>query len=99
LIKQLLIISQEMLVLAEKGEWEPVGTLQDKRLQLMEKIFPLDAEKMNQSKTAEQIQSILDLDKRLMDLAAAQQKETGAALGKFNQGRQATKAYHATSRS
>ncbi|MCW8944696.1 MAG: flagellar protein FliT [Sedimenticola sp.] len=99
MIKQLLIISQEMLVLAGKDEWEQVGSLQKERLQLMEKIFPLDVENMNQSETAEQIQSILDLDKQLMDLAAAQQKEIGAAIGKFNQGRQATKAYHATSRS
>ncbi|MCW8890212.1 MAG: flagellar protein FliT [Sedimenticola sp.] len=99
MIQQLLTLSQEMLEFAEKGEWEPVGSLQEKRLQLMEEIFPLDAENMNQSQTAEQIQSILALDKQLMDLAAAQQKEITAELGKFSQGRQATKAYHSASRS
>lgn len=99
MIAQLLSLSQDMLQLAEKGDWEPVGELQQQRLQLMEALFPLDADSLNQSETAQQIKAILALDKQLMDLASAQQKEVGAVLGKLNQGRQATKAYHSTSRS
>lgn len=88
-----------MLLLAEKAEWDQVGELQRQRLQLMEKIFPLDVQNINQSETAEQIKAILDFDKQLMHLASAQQKEIGTVLGKLNQGRQATKAYTAASRS
>ncbi|MCW8950369.1 MAG: flagellar protein FliT, partial [Sedimenticola sp.] len=63
MMAELLKLSQEMLLLAEKGEWDQVGELQQQRLQLMEKIFPLDVQNINQSETAEQIKVILDFDK------------------------------------
>jgi hypothetical protein len=99
MMEQILTVSQDMLALADKGEWERVEVLQRERQQLISDAFPLDASRVDQDSAAETIQAILDLDKQLLELASAQQKEIGAVLGKLNQGRQATKAYHTNSRS
>ncbi|TVO75288.1 flagellar protein FliT [Sedimenticola selenatireducens] len=99
MIEQILDLSQAMLSLAQDGEWEQVGALQQKRQQLVTESFPLDVDHMNHAETASQIQSILYLDKQLLHLASVQQKEISAALGKLNHGRQATKAYHTNARS
>jgi hypothetical protein len=99
MIEQILAVSREMVTLAERGEWERVEVLQQERQQLIKDVFPLDASRIDQDFASETIQAILDLDKQLLQLALAQQKEIGTVLGKLNQGRQATKAYHTNARS
>jgi len=98
MLSQLVRLSQEMLSLAEQGEWERVTELQIERQQMMEKTFPLDTQVTDAAGAAGQIQSILNLDQQIAQLARAQQKEVGQVLGKLNQGRTATRAYQDTSR-
>ena len=44
------------------------------------------------------LKQIISLDGQLRRLAESRRKEIGQALGKINQGRQATRAYRDTSR-
>jgi hypothetical protein len=98
MLGRLMHLSQEMLSLAQQGEWERVTEMQVERQTLIENTFPLDAQTAEVDDAAGQIQSILDLDQQITRLARAQQEEIGRALSKLSHGRVATKAYQDTSR-
>ncbi len=98
MLGRLIHLSQEMLSLAQQGEWERVTEMQVERQTLIENTFPLDAQTVEADEAAGQIQSIIDLDQQITRLARAQQEEIGRAVSKLNHGRVATKAYQDTSR-
>lgn len=98
MLDRLVRLSQEMLTLAEQGEWEQLATAQSEREQLIEQIFPLDPHISDAADAAAQVKRVLELDQQITRLARAQQKEIGQALGKLNRGRVATRAYQDTSR-
>jgi len=97
-LDRLVRLSQEMLTLAEQGEWEQLATAQSEREQLIEQIFPLDPRISDAADAAAQVKRVLELDQQITQLARAQQKEIGQVLGKLNRGRVATRAYQDTSR-
>lgn len=98
MLDRLVRLSQEMLGLAEQGEWEQLTAAQSERQQLIEQIFPLDPQVSDAADAAAQVKRVLELDQQITRLAQAQQKEIGQALGKLNRGRVATRAYQDTSR-
>lgn len=98
MLDRLVRLSQEMLGLAEQGEWEQLTAAQSERQQLIEQIFPLDPQVSDTADAAAQVKRVLELDQQITRLARAQQKEIGQALGKLNRGRVATRAYQDTSR-
>lgn len=98
MLDRLVRLSQEMLGLAEQGEWEQLTAAQSERQQLIEQIFPLDPQVLDAADAAAQVKCVLELDQQITRLAQAQQKEIGQALGKLNRGRVATRAYQDTSR-
>ena len=98
MLEQILETSREMLALAEQDEWEQAEALQRQRQDLIEKTFPLDDEMAQSEQAAALLKQIISLDGQLRRLAESRRKEIGQALGKINQGRQATRAYRDTSR-
>jgi len=98
MLEQILETSREMLALAEQDEWEQAEMLQRQREELIKKTFPLDDEVAQSEQAAAILKQIISLDGQLRRLAESRRKEIGQALGKINQGRQATRAYRDTSR-
>jgi len=97
-LTRIIHLSEQMLIQAEKAEWDRVGELQVQRQTLIDSCFPLDDPSMSVDEAGERIKYILQLDNQVMALAKGRRRELGEALGKINQGRQAAKAYRDTSR-
>lgn len=98
MLGRLIHLSQEMLSLAQQGEWERVTEMQIERQQIIENTFPLDPQVTDADGATGQIELILGLDQQITQLARVQQKEIGQVLSKLNHGRTATRAYQETSR-
>ncbi|MCG8428336.1 MAG: flagellar protein FliT [Chromatiales bacterium] len=92
LLTKIQALTQTMLTEAQESQWERVVEIQQDRLQLIEKCFPLD-ESIDVAEAKTQLQAILSLEQRVTASAQAAQKELAGALGKLNQGKQMAKAY------
>ncbi len=89
----LLQLTQDMHVQARAGAWERVAVLESERSGLAKSYSP-SQEDANSLETARGVmREILDLDARIMSLAAAAKQETAKALRNITQGRQALGVY------
>ncbi|MCK4841121.1 MAG: flagellar protein FliT [Methylococcales bacterium] len=89
----LVLMSQTMLEKAQTGEWDDVKELENERRVLLEQFF--DADELTDEVATIQIgiQTIQQLDRRLMDLGQQKKIELSKLLQGFNQGKKAVKAY------
>ncbi len=95
LLHQALTMTQEMLVLAEAGEWEQIGAMDQRRLSLLkEAVAPgiSDEEKMAVIPLIQEIQA---LTTKLMQQAASGKAELAKAMQLMHKQKDAALAYTA----
>ncbi|MCB1786278.1 MAG: flagellar protein FliT [Chromatiaceae bacterium] len=93
LLDDALDMSRRMATLGDAGDWDAVIALEPERRMLLEKAFATHAPA--DEFVASRVREILDLDKRLMARSVEARDRIAAELGRSNQGRRATSAYHA----
>jgi thiamine pyrophosphate-dependent acetolactate synthase large subunit-like protein len=93
LLVELVAQSQNIFELAARGEWEEVVKLESDRRELMQACFAPDASFDDPQVAAQQIQEIMDIDARVMELGGKARTEAAQALSDIQRGRQAVSAY------
>jgi len=93
LLAQLLDLSQHLYALASRGEWDEVVKLEGERRELIQACFTPDASFEDPQATVQQIQKIMDIDARVMELGGKARTEAAQALSDIQRGRQAVSAY------
>jgi len=96
--EQIVNLTEAMLTAAQEGHWEQLAEMQQKRESSLGDCFS-DIDSVQDPVTLrQQVVHVMDLDKQIMTLAKHQKKDLAKALGDFNVGRQATRAYEKASR-
>ena len=98
LLDEIVSLTEELLRRAEASAWEQVRELEPRRADLIGRCFPLDASVTRAEQAAVPITRIIELDQRIMALAAQERQRLGDEIGRLQQGRQATSAYAANAR-
>ena len=81
------------LASARAADWEQLEKLEQQKRNLVEQTFPLADVSGDVTSIIQQIQTIADLDRETMQLAAGGRKELSGLLGRITTGRQAIAAY------
>ena len=95
LLPEILRLSQNMHQQAELSMWDQVRLQEVRRQKLIDVCFPLDGSIRDKEEAADQIRSIIDLDRRIVGMLEQSRQEIGAELGRLHQGRHATRQYRA----
>lgn len=74
-MQQFFTISQQMLALAEKNQWEQMAALESERKQLMTAFFENQLSEMPAAKLSQLIQDVLLINEKI-EHRAEQEKET-----------------------
>ena len=95
--RELLNLTQAMLLAAEAGEWEELGKLEVQRQLALKglnatNLSPEEGGSVNI--IAAHIREILSLNKRIIDLSEQGKAKLAQAMGGLHQGRKAVNAYH-----
>jgi len=93
LLVELVAQSQTIFELATRGEWEEVVKLESERRELIQACFAPNASFDAPQVAAQQIQEIMDIDARVMELGGKARAEAAQALSDIQRGRQAVSAY------
>jgi len=89
-------MSAEMMKCARCEEWDELSLLQKNRDQLIRQYFSNTLEKIidnNPTVLAQNIQSILDMDKLILEICQTQKDSASTALAGFQASRKANNAY------
>jgi len=92
-MERLLAQSQRIHDFAVNGEWEKAIALESERQILINECFSPQAEPVDPQMAMRQIQEIIELDKKAVAMGLEARKAIENALGDFQRGRQAAKAY------
>ena len=93
LFEKIISISQKMVFLADKSDWEKISELQKQR-QAMLLVFFEEKISLEEAKTVESgINEILNLDKTLMRKGHSVIKDISAELNTISVGQKASNAY------
>ena len=92
-LAEALKLSEQMSRFAEDAQWDQVRSLEEARRPLLQRCFPLRGDLPDPAATERQIRRILELDRRVMELAGAARGEVQEALRRMSQGRAAIQAY------
>ena len=93
LLAKIVVLTRDLLQLAERSEWDRVRQLELQRAGLIADCFPLDESITRAEQAAAPIAEIIELDQRIVVLAARERQRLGDEIGKLQQGRQAANAY------
>ncbi len=90
---KIIAVSRDMLVLAQKNEWERVAELDDQRRTLVMHCFRSPTPEQDASAVAALIREILSLNQQVTDLGKAYRQSLGDKLHTNRVGRTAQVAY------
>ncbi|HEC17350.1 MAG TPA: flagellar protein FliT [Sedimenticola sp.] len=93
-LRRILEQSRRLRKLAADGEWLEAEKLEAERRGLIQSCFSAGVSFGDGLVAARRIQEIIDLDAEVLEMAAQARVSIGRALGRFQRGRQATRAYH-----
>jgi len=97
-LEKIVELSHRMHEMAEARDWVAVAGLEAERRGLIGDCFAQENPFRDTELAARRIAQILDLDRRLLELSAAEKSEIGTALSKVKQGRNAISAYEQCTR-
>lgn len=92
-LQQLISLSRLMLEQAQSSLWDEVSELEERRRMLMTEFFLIAVPDGLSGAVAEGIQSIMAIDRELMELGRVGKLELEQVLRQIDQGRKAVKAY------
>ncbi len=92
LLGDALLLTQKMLELAEKDEWEGVMELEKKQSALLRDCFQQEPP-LDRSASAEVIQEILALHEKIFEVASHFRSHIKKELSTMKKGRNANRAY------
>jgi hypothetical protein len=92
--EEVLVISQDMLLAAEAGEWDRLVTLENTRSAKLASIFSdqTDSEYSAQRLVA-MIHSVLELDRKITSLCSDESASCKQQISDFKKGRKAIASY------
>lgn len=96
-LEHLLQLSRCLLKQAEAGDWEAVQRLEQERRPLLFSYFESHPAATLPPGAREWVQNLLDIDRRVAELALACRHRIGSQLKDLQRGRSATAAYAANS--
>jgi hypothetical protein len=89
----LLVLTQDMLVSAEAGEWAQLMALEAKRRPMLTALFEPVAGVRDIQAVRDIAETVLTVDRRILALSEAGRDQTAADLARLDQGRRAIQAY------
>ena len=92
-IQKLRRLTQDMLELAQAGEWEIVTELEEQRRTLIEQLFREPPPESWIPLLQDAVQTTLSSDARVQELAGAERDKLGEKLRALRTGRRALSAY------
>lgn len=93
--EEVLVVSQEMFVAAESGDWDRLATLENTRSDLLASIFSVQTGSEHASqKLVAMIQSVLELDRKIISLCSEESVSCKQQLSDYTKGRKAIASYH-----
>ena len=96
-VNNILDITSEMLCAAENGEWDKLGILEDSRSTMLSRLSVDDMGAEGQESEnvlVQAIESILDIDQRIIKLCTAESSSCKDQVRDFVKGRKAIASYH-----
>ncbi|MDD5579367.1 MAG: flagellar protein FliT [Methylobacter sp.] len=93
-LQQLVSLSREMLEKAESESWDELFVLEEKRRALLGLFFSVPVQQEYAGEVSEGIQSIMAIDRNIMELGLGKKLELEQALHQIDQGKKAVKAYN-----
>lgn len=94
--RELLDMTQTMLLAAEAGDWEKVGKIEVARQVVLKRLEARIGTPEGKSSVdiVNHIQEVLSINKRIIDLGQRVKTELAEAMGGIRQGRKAVNAYY-----
>lgn len=94
-VKNILALTRDMLCAAESGDWEALDTLEAARSsQLSGLLVDLDNVEQSENALVKDIESILDLNRQIIDLCSTESTSCKNQLRDCVKGRQAIASYY-----
>ena len=94
-INNILDITRDMLYAAESGDWEHLSILEDSRSTMLSGLpLNMEAAQFSENVLIQAIESILELDRRIIALCAAESTSCKEKVRDFTKGRKAIASYH-----
>lgn len=90
-------LSNNMLDLSRREQWDELGSLEKKRGELLNEYFLKAVDESESERIAEGINEILMIDREIIKICQFQKDEFGEKLSQFNTSRRAKNAYRANS--
>lgn len=97
-LKDIIVMSKQMLTLAKNREWEQVTELEEKRRVLVLQCFQQPTSEQDSPEVAASIREVLRLNQEVTELGKQSREELGGELRTNITGRTAQAAYQAYSR-
>ncbi|MGZ8223926.1 MAG: flagellar protein FliT [Methylobacter sp.] len=94
-LQQLVSLSRAMLEKAESEFWDELFVLEEKRRALLGLFFSEPVQQEYAGEVSVGIQSIMVIDRKIMELGLEKKLELEQALQQIDQGKKAVKAYTA----
>ena len=92
--EEVLVISREMFVAAESGDWERLASLENTRSDLLASIFTDQPGSGYPAQTLiSMIHSVMELDQQIISLCSNESDSCKQQLSDFNKGRKAIASY------
>lgn len=92
-LTQLLSQTQQLLALAQAGDWDAVAQLESERRPLLRSTFDPASTQTQSDPYQRALRQILDMDQTVMALAAQRRDDLRDQLQSVGQGRSAVRAY------
>jgi len=94
-VNKILDITRDMLHAAEGGDWEQLVILEDSRSSMLSRLsIDLEVAEHSENILIETIESILDYDRQIIDLCAAESSSCKEQVREFIKGRKVIASYH-----
>jgi len=94
-LNNILDITRDMLYAAENGEWDQLRMLENSRSSMLSSLsIDIAATEHPKAVLINEIESILDLDRRIINLCTTESTSCKLQIRDFKKGRRAIASYH-----